>query len=103
VAVALPKSAGKPKPAAKPKVDVSAIQAEVEHLYRSSASPHVTVESIEELRNKLTWLSKDQLASIAAAVELVGMGKKTKAIILDAIITRIRSIKQSAVRTSIID
>ncbi len=98
-----PKGAAKPKAPAKPKADVSALHAEVEHVYRSSASPHVTVESIEELGAKLSGLNKDQLASIAQAVELVGMGKKTKGAILEAIIARIRSIKQSAVRTSIID
>jgi hypothetical protein len=101
--VVAPKATARPKAPPKPKADLSALRTEVERLYGSAASPAVTIESIDELRLKLDKLNKADLGSIAQVIDLVGMSSKPKAVILDAIVGRIRSIKQSALRTSIID
>jgi hypothetical protein len=89
--------------AAKPKADHAALRAEVLHLYGAAGSSSVTLESIEALRTKLGALTKPDLLSIAETIDIVGMKSKTKPDIQSAIISRIRSIKQSSIRTSIID
>lgn len=93
----------RPKVPAKSKVDLSALRAETEHLYSTAGSAEITMERIQALAGRLEPLKKDELAEIAQAIGLVGMGKKTKPAIVETIIARIRSIKQSYMRTSIID
>ncbi len=95
----------KPSVKAKPeKIDFAALRVEVERLYATAGSAHVTLESIDALRAKLENLSKTDLVKVADSIQLVGMkNKKNKTEVLDAVINRIRSIKQSALRTSIID
>ena len=89
-----------PKP---PKIGLDELRAEVKRVYETAGSAEVTFELIDGLRPKLDKLTKGDLVIVAEEVGLVGMSKKTKGVILDAILERIRSIKNSAVRTSIID
>jgi hypothetical protein len=97
------KPASRRAPTATPKADLSALRAEVVHLHGTASSPGVTFESIESLEPKLGVLTKQDLLSVAEAIGLVGLKSKSKAEIINAIVTRIRSIKQSAIRTAIID
>ena len=87
----------------KPKVDLGALRDEVERSYNNASSPAVTLESIEGLRPKLAPLTKPNLLLIAEAIQLVGLKNKPKGDVLDEILRRIKSIKQSSIRTSIID
>ena len=97
------KSASRPKARAKPKADFSVLQAEVVSLQNTASSPGVTIELIDELVSKLGVATKGDLLPIADAIGLVGLKNKKKPEIINAIVSRIRSIKQSAMRTSIID
>jgi hypothetical protein len=97
------KAGARSKAEPKPKADLSAVRSDVERQYRSASSPNVTIESIEALRPKLNALTKADLVSIAEAIDLTGMSSKTKALIVDAIVSRVLGIKQSVIRTSVID
>lgn len=103
IPVSAPKAGTRPKAAPQAKSDAPALRAEVERLYRTAGAPETTIEAIDRLRDKLGPLKKGELTDIAEAIELIGMAKKTKPDILEAIVARLRSIKQSAIRTSIID
>lgn len=103
VQVIPPKAGSRPKASPQPKNDVSALRAEIMRLYAVAGSPETTIDAIETLRDKLGPLKKGEIAEIAEAIGLVGMSKKTKPDITEAIVARLRSIKQSAIRTSIID
>jgi hypothetical protein len=103
VPVIPPKPGSRSKPPAKPSVDLGALQAEVAHLHGTASSPDVTFESIEALRPKLDQLKKPGVLSVVESIGLVGMKSKSKADIINAIVARIKSIKQSSIRTSIID
>lgn len=98
-----PKGGPRPKAPPKPKGDATALRAEVERLYAAAGSQETTIEAIDALRDKLGPLKKGEVEEIAQAIGLVGMAKKTKPDISEAILARLRSIKQSAIRTSIID
>jgi hypothetical protein len=98
-----PKPSSRSKPPAKSKVDLAALRAEVAHLHGTASSPDVTFESIEALQPKLDQLKKAEVLSVVDAIGLVGMKSKSKADIVNAIVARIKSIKQSSIRTSIID
>ncbi len=100
----VPSKAGpRPKAPAKAKVDVSSLRGEVVNLHNTATSPGVTFEAIEALGPKLDALTKADLGSIAEAIGLVGMKNKSKPDILNTIVNRIKSIKQSSIRASIID
>jgi|GEM_PF-1308343 len=101
--VAPPKRVRDPKPPAKPKADLSSLRAEVVNLHDTASTTSVTFEAIEALRPKLDTLAKADLLSVAEAIKLVGMKSKSKANILNAIVSRVKSIKQSSMRASIID
>lgn len=81
--------------------DISAIREEVKLLYSRAGS--AGAEEIEAISKTLQPLKKDELVAIAQAIELVGVERKTKADILNQVVSRIRSIQQSAVRTAIIE
>jgi hypothetical protein len=102
IPLAIKKSPG-PKPPPKPSIGLAELRAEVEKLYATASTADVTLELIDQLRPKLDKLNKADLVIVAQSIELVGMSSKTKPVILDSIISRLRSIKQSAMRTSIID
>jgi hypothetical protein len=87
----------------KTKSDISAIRDEVKRTYDAAGTDGMTIEAIEAVGRKLQPLKKDELVEIARAIDLVGAERKTKADLVAQITNRIRSIKQSAVRTSIIE
>jgi hypothetical protein len=87
----------------KPKADTAAIRDKVKRMYGEAGSSGTTIEAIDAIGKDLQPLKKDELVEIARAIELVGMEKKTKAQLADQIVSRIRSIKQAAVRTSIFE
>ena len=86
-----------------PKISLDEVKGEVFGMYQNAANAEVTIESIDGLRPKLDTLTQGDLEKVAMAGNLVGLSKKTKGVIIDTILDRIRSIKQSALRTSIID
>jgi hypothetical protein len=86
----------------KEKSDLSALLNEIKGLYYGAGSNGTTMEAIEGVGPKLQPLKKDEIVEIAKAIGLVGMEKKTKADLVEQIVSRIRSIKQSAMRTAII-
>jgi hypothetical protein len=101
--VAASKRASRSRAPAKPNPELAALRSEVLHLYGSASSPGVDMQLIEALEPKLGALSKDDLLAVAEAIDLVGMKSKSKAQISSAIVNRIRSIKQSSIRTAISD
>ncbi|MHC5536744.1 hypothetical protein ACYOEI_00540 [Singulisphaera rosea] len=103
IPVVEPKAGARAKSPAKPKLDLATLRAEVVDLHGRAPSPDVTFDLIEALRAKLDPLTKTDLTSIVDAIGLVGMKNKAKPEIINTIVNRIRSIKQSSMRTSVID
>jgi hypothetical protein len=97
------KTSSRSKATAQPSVGLSVLREEVVRLYKTAGTADVTSESIAELRPKLKSLKKADLVALAESVELVGMKSKAIAAIVDSIVKRISSIKESAMRASIID
>jgi hypothetical protein len=97
------KPGSRSKPTGKPNPELAALRAEVVHLHGSASSPGVTIDSIDAVVPKLGKLNKNDLLSVAEVIGLVGMNSKSKADIVSAVVGRIKSIKQSSIRTSIID
>jgi hypothetical protein len=97
------KPTSRAKASAQPKPELAALRSEVLHLHGSASSPGVDMQSIEALGPKLGALGKADLVAVAEAIGLVGMKSKTIPQISTAIVSRIRSIKQSSIRTAISD
>jgi hypothetical protein len=107
VPVAAPKTtarkAGGRAAAAGPAVDVQAVARQVRQLYDQAADLSTTEAGIDAVLARLEPLDKKGLVAVADAIELKGVGSKTKPQIVAAIRQRIVARKGSSQRVGLLD
>jgi len=100
--------AGGKKPSTKgstkaPAPDVQTLAREVKHLYDQATAPSTTEASIDAVMARLAPVNQKGLVTIAEAIELKGIGSKTKPAIIAAIRQRIVARKGSFQRVGMLD
>ncbi len=79
------RAAAKPKAAKTPKADPPEMARRARDLYGRAADPSVTPAMIEDLVAALAGLSKAELVTVAEGLDLAGMVKKSKPVIVQEI------------------